>query len=66
MWAALSCVLTAQTAPESTAAPEITIRGDIAETVILKAADLAQMPHETVAVPDQDGTQISYEGVPLR
>ncbi len=24
------------------------------------------MPHETVSIPDQDGTKVEYEGVPLR
>jgi len=57
----------AQTAaPSSAAGAELTIRGDLPETLVLKTADLAQLPRETVAVPDQDGTQINYEGVPLR
>ena len=55
----------AQTAPVP-AAPELTIRGDIAETLVLKTADLTQLPRETAAVTDQDGTQINYEGVALR
>ncbi len=32
----------------------------------MKTADLTQLPRETVGVADQDGTQISYEGIPLR
>lgn len=55
----------AQTTAPS-AAPELTIRGDIPETLVLKTADLTQLPRETVAVADQDGTQINYEGIPLR
>ncbi len=71
IWTALSYGLPAyglpaQTATESAPVPGITISGDIAATIVLKAADLAQMPRETVAVADQDGAQISYEGVPLR
>ena len=56
----------AQTNAPASAAPELTIRGDISETLVLKAADLTQLPRETVGVADQDGTQISYEGTPLR
>lgn len=56
----------AQTATPTSAGPELTIRGDIPETLVLKAADLAQLPRDNVAVADQDGTQINYEGIPLR
>jgi len=47
-------------------APDLSITGDIPTPLVLKAADLAAMPHETVSIPEQDGTQVSYEGVPLR
>jgi DMSO/TMAO reductase YedYZ molybdopterin-dependent catalytic subunit len=47
-------------------AAEIAITGDIPQPVTIKDTDLATMPRETVTIPDQDGTQISYEGVPLR
>jgi hypothetical protein len=43
----------------------ITIRSDLGPTVVLHAADLAKMPRETVRIPDQDGTKVDYEGVPL-
>ncbi len=56
----------AQTAAQNAAAPELTVRGDIPAPLILKADDLARMPRETVSVPDQDGTKVSYEGVALR
>ena len=59
-------LVSAQTAVPMSATPELTIRGDIPETLVLKTADLAQLPRETVAVADQDGTQINYEGIPLR
>jgi len=45
---------------------ELTITGDLSSPLVLKAADLAAMPHETVSIPEPDGTQVSYEGVPLR
>jgi DMSO/TMAO reductase YedYZ molybdopterin-dependent catalytic subunit len=47
-------------------APELAIRGDVAAPLVLKAEDLARMPRETVTIPEQDGTKVSYEGVPLR
>jgi DMSO/TMAO reductase YedYZ molybdopterin-dependent catalytic subunit len=56
----------AQTPAQNAAAPELTVRGDIPAPLILKADDLARMPRETVSVPDQDGTKVNYEGVPLR
>ena len=50
-----------QTAPAA-----LTVSGDIPSSLILKAEDLAKMPRETVTIPDQDGTKVDYEGVPLR
>src|ERR1700675_4437209 len=56
-----------QTVVQIAATSELTVRGDIpAAALILKADDLARMPRETVSVPDQDGTKVNYEGVPLR
>jgi hypothetical protein len=55
----------AQTTVVSPATPGLTVRGDIPATLILKADDLVRMPREVVSVADQDGTKVSYEGVPL-
>jgi len=44
----------------------LTVSGDIPAPLTLKAEDLAAMPREKATVPDQDGTEIEYEGVPLR
>ncbi len=44
----------------------LTVTGDVAAPLTLKAQDLAAMPREKATVPDQDGTRIEYEGVPLR
>ena len=44
----------------------LTVTGDIAAPLALKAEDLAKMPRETVSLAEQDGTKIEYEGVPLR
>jgi hypothetical protein len=65
-FAALLGLATAQTPAPNSAAPELTVRGDIPVPVILKADDLARMPRETVSVSDQDGTKVNYEGVALR
>lgn len=46
--------------------PVIRIIGDIASPFELKAEDLAKMPRETVAMKEEDGGTVSYEGVPLR
>jgi hypothetical protein len=56
----------AQTPAQTAAATELTVRGDIPASLVLKADDLARMPRETVSVADQDGTTVNYEGVPLR
>ena len=47
-------------------APDLTVTGSITAPLVLKAEDLAHMPRETVSVPEQDGTKVNYEGVPLR
>jgi DMSO/TMAO reductase YedYZ molybdopterin-dependent catalytic subunit len=55
-----------QASEPQTAPATLTISGDIPSQVVLKAEDLSKMPRETVSIPDQDGTKIEYEGVPLR
>jgi hypothetical protein len=52
--------------PASPPATELAVKGDLPSALVLKAEDLAGMPRETVAVADQDGTKVNYEGVPLR
>lgn len=51
--------------PESAAAV-LTVSGDVPSPLHLSAADLAKMPRQTVSVQEEDGTQVRYEGVPLR
>jgi DMSO/TMAO reductase YedYZ molybdopterin-dependent catalytic subunit len=54
-------------APQPQGGPTtIAIKGDIDKPLTLKAEDLAAMPREKVTIPDQDGTQVEYEGVLLR
>ena len=48
------------------AAATITVSGDIPSPLVIKAEDLAKMPRDTAVIPDQDGTKVQYEGVPLR
>ena len=66
----LSClcaaILCAQSSEPQTAAPTLTISGDLPSTLVLKADDIAKMPRETMSVQDQDGTKVEYEGVLLR
>ena len=50
---------------QAAAAGTITISGDIASPLVLKAEDLAKMPRETVSIAEQDGTNVAYEGVRL-
>ncbi|MGD0438520.1 MAG: molybdopterin-dependent oxidoreductase [Bryobacteraceae bacterium] len=62
VWFSLAGIAIAQTP----APPTLTVAGDIAAPLTLKAEDLARMPRETVSVPDQDGNKVEYEGVPVR
>jgi DMSO/TMAO reductase YedYZ molybdopterin-dependent catalytic subunit len=56
-----------QSQPQTQTGPvTLTVSGDIPTPLTLKAEDLAAMPREKASVPDQDGTEIEYEGVPLR
>jgi DMSO/TMAO reductase YedYZ molybdopterin-dependent catalytic subunit len=50
----------------STGAAALAIGGDIAAPLTIRAEDLAGMPREKASVPEQDGTEVEYEGVPLR
>jgi hypothetical protein len=51
---------------QAAATATLTVAGDVPTHLILKAEDLAKMPRETVTIPEQDGTAVAYEGVPLR
>jgi len=53
-------------APASTGPATLAVTGDIPTPLTLSAEDLAAMPREKASVPDQDGTNIEYEGVSLR
>ena len=43
----------------------LVVKGDIPKTLTLTAADLAAMPRAKAMIPDQDGTEVEYEGVAL-
>ena len=59
-------LLYAQSTPEQAAPAALTVRGDLPSPLTLTTQDLDKMPRESVTVSDQDGTKVSYEGVPLR
>ena len=62
--AAISLGLVFAQAPPAPAT--LVVNGDIAAPLTLKAEDLAAMPREKASIPEQDGTEVKYEGVPLR
>jgi len=68
---AILCALVAVgQAPAQTAAPTggpstLAITGDVPNKLSLTAEDLAKLPRATATIPDQDGTKVEYEGVPL-
>lgn len=43
-----------------------TVSGASLKSLTIKADDLASMPREKVTVTEQDGSEVEYEGVPLR
>jgi len=56
-----------QTQPQAPVGPAtLAVTGDVPTPLTLKAEDLAAMPREKALIPDQDGTEVEYEGVPLR
>lgn len=55
-----------QTAQQPAPPATLTVSGDVPSKLVLSADDLLRMPRETVSIPDQDGTKVAYEGVPLR
>jgi DMSO/TMAO reductase YedYZ molybdopterin-dependent catalytic subunit len=62
----LAFAQTPQAQPPQSGAATLTVTGDVPTPLTLKAEDLAAMPREKATVPEQDGTEIEYEGVPLR
>jgi DMSO/TMAO reductase YedYZ molybdopterin-dependent catalytic subunit len=58
-------LLCSQTPPQPPVAV-LTIAGDISTPLKLNADDLAKMPRQNVAIREQDGSSIQYQGVLLR
>jgi hypothetical protein len=59
---ALSAFAQEATTPAPTT---LTIGGDVATPLTLKAEDLAKMPRQTIVLTKADGSKTEYEGVPL-
>lgn len=55
----------AQTEVKDATTARLAITGDLPNPSTLTREDLATYPHRTVSVEERDGTQASYEGVPL-
>ena len=65
--AALLLVMLGTATAEPTTMPAgLTIGGDVATPLTLSIGDLAAMPHQTLHVKDHDGSDATYDGVPLR
>ena len=64
--AALAFGLAGPVCAQAPAGPAtLVVTGDIATPLTLKAEDLAAMPRAKATIPDQDGTEVEYEGVLL-
>jgi DMSO/TMAO reductase YedYZ molybdopterin-dependent catalytic subunit len=64
-WGLFGAVLASVWAQQPSAT--LKVGGDVPNALTLTAENLAQMPRETAALPNEhDTTQASYEGVPLR
>jgi len=59
-------VAVAQTPQQQSGPSSFTVSGELSTPLKLSTDDMAKMPREKASVPDQDGTNIEYEGVPLR
>jgi DMSO/TMAO reductase YedYZ molybdopterin-dependent catalytic subunit len=52
--------------PSPLESASLTVTGDIPAALRLTAADLAQLPRETVTIAEQNGSNMEYSGVLLR
>src|SRR5580698_10150130 len=64
--AVVSLSLAFAQAPAASGPSILAVTGDLPMPLMLKVEDLAAMPREKAMIPEQDGTQVEYEGVPLR
>lgn len=65
-FAALIVIVAASLFAQEAAPAILSVSGEVATPLQLKPDDLAKMPHETVTVHEEDGTETHYEGVLLR
>ena len=69
LFAILICPVGAQApagqAPLASSPATLIVKGDVATPLTLTADQLAGMPRAKATIPDQDGTEVEYEGVSL-
>ena len=56
-------MLSADRAAAADSSPSLTVGGAVPRPLALSTADIAALPHTTIAVTDDAGTKTSYEGV---
>ena len=58
-----STLVSAQATPQGTAAPTLSVAGDVRTPLSITPAELKAMPRTSVDVKDEDGRTVKYEGV---
>jgi hypothetical protein len=58
-----STLASAQATPQGTAAPTLSIAGDVRTPISITPAELKAMPRTGAEVKDEDGRTVKYEGV---
>jgi hypothetical protein len=62
----IPAVLCLTAAAQSPSPATLSVTGDVPAALTLTAADLAQMPRDTISIDEEDGTKTAYQGVSLQ